>query len=369
MWVILMKQTFCTSLSYPMEAILLLEETFYPKKREVQWFEQFVAAGFSKKEVVALFQPYRQLKEALIAHLRHQDWLDTFKDLAFLFRKIVMEGNTTSILFGLLLSSPRRDQFLEWSEAIFVQETERYLIELLQDALPEETIAAPLEMESLVRYVNQLGISSEDQMVLIRYASTMTSLYQPLMDCLHAVLTLMKPYQEAMETEHQRYPLTEKGVQRLIQELAALADFNLADEDTLNVQCSMFQLTGMVFSSCGQGHYQLFVGYLYLELLERKAHHQSEDQRILQVFKVLSDPTRFKVFQLLMHQPMYVQELARAVEVTPATLIHHIDQLMNAGLIRLSTRQEDRKRIYYIAHREAFQQVVTQLERMSVHEQ
>ena len=218
----------------------------------------------------------------------------------------------------------------------------------------------------MVRYVNQLGISSEDQMVLIRYASTMTSLYQPLMDCLHAVLTLMKPYQEAMETEHQRYPLTEKGVQRLIQELAALADFNLADEDTLNVQCSMFQLTGW-YSRVGKEHNSLSVSIS--ELLERKAHHQSEDQRILQVFKVLSDPTRFKVFQLLMHQPMYVQELARAVEVTPATLIHHIDQLMNAGLIRLSTRQEDRKRIYYIAHREYFQQVVTQLERMIVHEQ
>jgi DNA-binding transcriptional ArsR family regulator len=90
---------------------------------------------------------------------------------------------------------------------------------------------------------------------------------------------------------------------------------------------------------------------------------------MVQIFKVLSDPTRFKAFQLLMNQSMYVQELARAVEVTPATLIHHIDQLMNAGLIRLSARQEDQKRIYYIAHREAFQEVVAQLERMSVHEE
>ena len=369
MWVILMKHTFCTSLSYPMEAIFLLEEVFYPKKREVQLFEQFVASGFSKKEVVALFQPYRQLKEAIIAKLRHPSMKDAFKDLAFLFRKIVMEGNTTSILFGLLLSSSQRDEFLSWSQATFEQEAERYMLELLQDALPGETITTPIEMNALVRYVNQLGLSSDDQMALIRYASTKTSLYQPLMDGMQAVLSLMEPYRQAMETEHQRYPLTEEGVQRLRQEFNALADFALTPTDTLHVQCSMFQLTGMIFSSCGQGHYQLFVGYLYLLLLERKDHYQSGDQRMVQIFKVLSDPTRFKVFQLLMHQSMYVQELARAVEVTPATLIHHIDQLMNAGLIRLSARQEDQKRIYYIAHREAFQEVVAQLGRMSVHEE
>lgn len=49
--------------------------------------------------------------------------------------------------------------------------------------------------------------------------------------------------------------------------------------------------------------------------------------------KVLSDPSRLRMLTLLMERDMSISGIAKALELTPATVHHHITQLLQAKLI------------------------------------
>ncbi len=50
--------------------------------------------------------------------------------------------------------------------------------------------------------------------------------------------------------------------------------------------------------------------------------------------KVLSDPSRLRMLTLLMERDMSISGIAKALDLTPATVHHHINQLLAARLIQ-----------------------------------
>ncbi|OGS60213.1 MAG: hypothetical protein A3K59_03260 [Euryarchaeota archaeon RBG_19FT_COMBO_69_17] len=57
--------------------------------------------------------------------------------------------------------------------------------------------------------------------------------------------------------------------------------------------------------------------------------------------KVLSDPSRLRILTLLMNDEMSISGIAKALALTPATVHHHVNQLLQAKLI-VPTRSEVR---------------------------
>ncbi len=57
--------------------------------------------------------------------------------------------------------------------------------------------------------------------------------------------------------------------------------------------------------------------------------------------KLLSDPSRLRMLTLLMDRDMSISGIAKALDLSPATVHHHINQLLNAGLI-IPTKSEVR---------------------------
>lgn len=71
----------------------------------------------------------------------------------------------------------------------------------------------------------------------------------------------------------------------------------------------------------------------------------SEEMKQLVVLgRALSDLTRIRILGLLGQRPMYGQELAQALDVTPPTITHHLQPLVMAGLVK--ARREDNFRYY-----------------------
>lgn len=61
----------------------------------------------------------------------------------------------------------------------------------------------------------------------------------------------------------------------------------------------------------------------------------------LDQLKVLSDPSRLRILTLLMEQEMSISGIAKALSLSPATVHHHVNQLLHACLIE-PTRSEVR---------------------------
>ncbi|MDP3510953.1 MAG: metalloregulator ArsR/SmtB family transcription factor [Candidatus Melainabacteria bacterium] len=72
-----------------------------------------------------------------------------------------------------------------------------------------------------------------------------------------------------------------------------------------------------------------------------------EIQPVLNAFAALSQESRLKTFRLLVQQGrqgLAAGTIASQLEITPATMSHHLEQLSQAGL--LSSRREGRSIIY-----------------------
>ncbi len=63
------------------------------------------------------------------------------------------------------------------------------------------------------------------------------------------------------------------------------------------------------------------------------------DLDLLRALKALSDASRLRIVGLLSERPMAVTELADALGLTPATAVHHLRRLREAGLVESRDRR------------------------------
>ena len=81
------------------------------------------------------------------------------------------------------------------------------------------------------------------------------------------------------------------------------------------------------------------------ENITKETSLSSEEMKSLVVLgRALADLTRIRILGLLGERPMYGQELAQALDVSPPTISHHIASLVMAGLVKV--RREDNYHYY-----------------------
>lgn len=68
------------------------------------------------------------------------------------------------------------------------------------------------------------------------------------------------------------------------------------------------------------------------------------EQRLAAFIKVINDPSKLKIIELLKEKKMYGAQLAKSLGLKTSTISYHIDSLMNAGLIKAKRIDN---RIYY----------------------
>ena len=101
----------------------------------------------------------------------------------------------------------------------------------------------------------------------------------------------------------------------------------------------------------------LFVNELY-QLLEKS---RSAQDKILPVLKALSDGSKFDILCSLMKAPKYNLELAEELNLTAATVSHHMNVLLNHRLVDVEKRDG---RVYYTIKKDTIQETLSALSRV-----
>ncbi|MFA6417334.1 MAG: winged helix-turn-helix transcriptional regulator [Candidatus Falkowbacteria bacterium] len=78
-------------------------------------------------------------------------------------------------------------------------------------------------------------------------------------------------------------------------------------------------------------------------------------------FAALADPNRQKIIKCLKKSELPVSEIAKSVNITLATLSHHLDILRRAGLV--SSRREGRQ-IFYELNMSVAEEIMEGLAKM-----
>jgi len=67
-------------------------------------------------------------------------------------------------------------------------------------------------------------------------------------------------------------------------------------------------------------------------------------EELLNALKALADPTRLRILRYLLESPGTPSELSKILRLRPPTVIHHLNQLRLAGLVRLTVSPETERR-------------------------
>lgn len=99
------------------------------------------------------------------------------------------------------------------------------------------------------------------------------------------------------------------------------------------------------------GPYVMRLGFIFDDdyPISRKANVEKYEDKAIAALKLLSDKSKFEILSMLKNQKTYGGELARKLNLTPATISHHMSALLLAGLVKVE--KEDNK-LYYSTNEE-----------------
>ena len=86
-----------------------------------------------------------------------------------------------------------------------------------------------------------------------------------------------------------------------------------------------------------------FIGIL-MDDSYHTGNHVLSREALLQNLKLLSDHSKFEILKLLRHKSMYGQEICEQLNLSKATISHHMAALSSANFI---TIREEKNRLYY----------------------
>lgn len=104
--------------------------------------------------------------------------------------------------------------------------------------------------------------------------------------------------------------------------------------------------------------YNFFMGILFDDDFELRLNPEdsvNEKERVIRILKMLSDSSKFEILSYIRDKKAYGSELARQLNLTTATVSHHMTVLLKAGLVQME--KEDTK-IYYSANTAAINEVL-----------
>lgn len=112
--------------------------------------------------------------------------------------------------------------------------------------------------------------------------------------------------------------------------------------------------------------YNFFVGILFdddFELNLKPKDSEFQTENITKILKILSDSSKFEILSYIKDKKAYGSELAKQLNLTTATISHHMGALLKAGLVRME--KEDTK-VYYSGNTEAIEEVLDYCRRILV---
>lgn len=202
-------------------------------------------------------------------------------------------------------------------------------------------------------------------MELLRSFSNKKSIYNrlyPLLEKICEILANNFPMIEEIFADH--FENIEKDDYKKVYDLinqVGLNDFLRKREEALNIYGLILAPNMTMIQFISEDYDDAFIKfgiYSSKEFVKK----ENKLKHLSQYLKILGDPTRIDILDLLKEKNYYAKELSDKLYITPATLSYHISQLHVCGFI--GAYIEGRKTYYYL-RRPGFEKVIEELTEFS----
>lgn len=359
-----MKYKFHPSVNQLYEVSLLAYKAFHYEDGErismIRKHEQFI---LSEQEINTEFKDVYEFYSCCLHEARKQ--VSSFPRIAFLFD---LPGQTENHPFILeLVSMFNQEDLNAYSLPAFLSGAKFTLYNAAEShGLPDddfdshmiEEITDPsLDFPAILTQIQSLPeqYGDRDRLQLIDFFQNIETYYRDFSALTNVLWTIYKkhlhlvqPRISSLYTSLSDTP--EQFTEKLLFRFFEGDDFKKSYEGTLHIYVSVMIVYGIVLRILGDllDADSMQIGLLY-QPISTYIDQKTEDTRTThEQLKALGDQTRFQIIAILDQQPQYTKQLADQLDLTSATVSHHLSILTQAELVKIHF--SGRKAVYSLNH-------------------
>lgn len=323
-------------------AILLSEQDADRIKKLIKNHSSF---GRSKEEMEEGLRPYMAYRDAVLPKIApilkdHPHLKRYFKDIPSPEDHLGAAPTIAAYLGKSKIQALHKDEIDTLVFDFIVDTVSSYAININDKKVKLDTL------EDLLTYMDRENVVDETKLLLIDLHHNRYKIVNEVITLLQKCAPICETHFHMMKDDFEKTSTLVKDKEMINQLLDTDASVNLILHERIDafISLSNFNTLSLIEGIDG---FVMYIGVYFFEYLKLKADNRFNDTQIIADLKALGDATRLKIVHLLAEQKMYVQELANALALTPATVSHHINVLLKSELITVTLDTEKPKTIYY----------------------
>ena len=334
------------------EATAFIEEQYFDRLSSI--IEKYEKFGITKDEMENKFINIKRYKAALEKEIL--PIYDNYKKLQPYFKTNdkTFDTNASIALTLVLFFGESMSSKLSYEEIDEIMN--KYIISIIENLLTDSK-KSEIEIANLEDLINLLnGADTEDSMKiqLINLYYNRYDVIEKLQELLSLCVPICEKYFYIVKEDFDRAQSFLNEKDSIEDFLQSSYDLKISIPEAADIYYTIFTFNSLTLTEVIDG-FTFYIGIYFFDIFELKIKNRFNDIQIVADLKSIGDPTRLKIIHLLASKKMYIQELAQELELTPATVSHHINILLKSELISLTVDAVTTRKIYYEVNPKKFE--------------
>lgn len=348
-----------SSPNWPLEVVNFLLEIKIEREKEV--IKNHKSFGKTEEEMLQFFKPYLDYKEVL-----KKEILPIYKEypkLEIAFR-LDDEDNThvqpDLVRYTTKIEDEKYRRPLTDEEASKI--VEDAILDVLRTSFVElEDNAEIRSLSHLIELLESVEKTAEQKLQIISLYENRCEFMREFQEFINRAIPIFKAH----------YPIISKDVNMALKKLEQMEDLKSTlwkifstkpiDAEEIIIRIGIFSFN-QLSAEYDENILEYTVGIYFFLLDELKEKYGTQLDALVTDLKAIADNTRLNIMYSLAKEPMYIQQLAEELNLTPATISHHIDVLLKSELISITMDVEKSKKIYYEVNKEKLKTLARNIE-------
>lgn len=326
-------------INFKTETIDIIYKKYCLDSYEDHTINKMKEAGLSEKEIDNLFGNFLKFKKVM------EDKIDIPNEFIPYFLMVDCENNRLlNVLYQLYEESKDKDY-----NRIFI----KFILDYVKT---DSSTKEDLTLEDTFKIINSLESDDSLKLSLINLYIGKEELFNKLVKIIDEVSLIFEDnfYFIKDDVEEAYITISDDGYIKQYLKNFLKIDKILKGDEEVSLLISFYNQIAL---SDSNGDYKLSLGYLVLKFSKVINSLSINEDKLINRLKVISDPTRFKILQILKQGSTFANDIAKTIGLTPATVNHHINILLNELLI-IGDISDNKKTIYYSLQNDKIEELI-----------
>lgn len=319
------------------------------------------AFGKKREELESFFKPYTVLKEKLKTEI-----MPIYEKYPILYKIFQMESKLEKeeLDLGIILIIDIEQRYKgQLTDENVDRLIENYIQEKINSIEAADKKIEINSLSSLVSLLEPIDMPDKEKMFYISLYLNRYEFIREMLEFSKEAEPILKENFYLIQDEYNK-SVTEfnkyESIESLIEKMITL---RLNIEAERKVVYTIFP-----FSSINIRHHngEMFITIgIYMHYFKKWMDEKGfQGAELVSSLKALADPTRLSILNKISIRPMYIQELAEELNLTSATISHHINILLRAQLVNIIVESDSAKKIYYEINRDKLIEIARTIEHL-----